>query len=73
MWTALDRIHSLFFERSTVAPTFPIAFTLLQRSETLSAGQQPRPGDAQKRTSIKTRKMEKVKRFLGDNPTFCAE
>jgi len=45
-------------------PTFPITFTLLQRSETLSAGKQLRSGDAQKRTSIKTQKRAEVKRIL---------
>jgi hypothetical protein len=63
-------MHSLFrtlYRR----PTLPIAFTLLRRSETLYSGQQPRPGDAQKRTSIKTQKRDKVKRFfLGEILTF---
>jgi hypothetical protein len=54
-------------ERSTVRPTLPIAFTLFPRSETLNSGQRPRPGDAQKRTSIKTHKGDKVNRFLGQN------
>src|SRR6266576_6209828 len=54
----------LLCERSTYRPALPITFTLLQRSETLTAGKQPRPGDAQKRTSIKTQQGDKVKPFL---------
>src|SRR5260370_9785044 len=58
-----DRIH-LFSNAlpSPNTPTFPVTFTLLPRSETLSAGKQLRPGDAQKRTSIKTQKRAEVKR-----------
>jgi hypothetical protein len=58
-----------FSECSTIRPTLPIAFTLFPRSQTLSSGQRSRPGDAQKRTSIKTHKRDKVKRFLRENLT----
>jgi hypothetical protein len=60
-------MHSPFFRTLYRRPTLPIAFTLFPRSETLDSGQQLRPGDAQKRTSIKTHKRDKVKLFLGEN------
>src|SRR5260370_28920704 len=58
-----DRIH-LFSNAlpSPNTPTFPVTFTLLPRSETLSAGKQLRPGAPRNRTSIKTQKRASVKR-----------
>src|SRR5260221_12580974 len=69
--TFFGRIHSLSSNAlpSPSPPTFPITFTLLQRSETLSAGKQLRLGDAQKRTSIKTQKRPEVNRIL--RGAFC--